>query len=439
VRAVLKPRSDGRLRTMGRSSSLRFVIGQQEMCLRQPTAKTAQEQAAIEAVLRANPNIKRLAPFGDEQFKLLASSAWKQCVERGRNVMEDGDLNNASFFIVASGSFEVSASELFDVVTLKDMSYLSRPKLEPAQATDKWRSDEKVKTVRRVGPNTCFGDSSMLYNAPRWTTVTALGPSSVWVISQANFKIAQIQATQPMPSEKSPADEKLIADALRANKNLRRLTGLGSTHIRELVSAAWKEVVPQGHVLMREGDLNADALYIVGDGLLELVGSEPFEVVSHGEVSYLSRAAHSGEELSKPAFSFGPPGLRAASPRPTPPIFDMTTKFKIQPPGVAGTKVAAGGKFDPKEAMPAGMDAYMTQDQYEKCINDVNEIIDTKSSVGEGAGAMIGAVLTFGISTKFTNTVDPAMKAYDGFPGLKITSYFGGNQYGGKHFMLEKK
>jgi len=138
-------------------------------------------------------------------------------------------------------------------------------------------------------------------------------------------------------------------------------------------------------------------------------------------------------------FSFGPPGLRAASPRPTPPIFDMTTKFKIQPPGVAGTKVAAGGKFDPKEAMPAGMDAYMTQDQYEKCINDVNEIIDTKSSVGEGAGAMIGAVLTFGISTKFTNTVDPAMKAYDGFPGLKITSYFGGNQYGGKHFMLEKK
>ena len=42
----------------------------------------------------------------------------------------------------------------------------------------------------------------------------------------------------------------------------------------------------------------------------------------------------------------------------------MTTTFKIQPPGVAGTKIAAGGAFDPKEAMPAGMDAYMTQEQY---------------------------------------------------------------------------
>merc|ERR1719409_2267490 len=104
----------------------------------------------------------------------------------------------------------------------------------------------------------------------------------------------------------------------------------------------------------------------------------------------------------------------------------MTTTFKIQPPGIGGTKIAAGGKFDPKEAMPAGMEAYMTQEQYEKAINEVNEIIATKSSVGEGAGAKIGAVLTLGISTMFTNTVDPAMKAYEGFPGLRVKSYFGG-------------
>ena len=69
----------------------------------------------------------------------------------------------------------------------------------------------------------------------------------------------------------------------------------------------------------------------------------------------------------------------------------------------------------------------------------MNEIIATKSSVGEGIGAKVGAVLTLGISTKFTNTVEPAMKAYEGFPGLKVKSYFSGNQYGGKHFILEKK
>lgn len=42
----------------------------------------------------------------------------------------------------------------------------------------------------------------------------------------------------------------------------------------------------------------------------------------------------------------------------------MTTTFKIQPPGVRGTKILAGGKFDPKAAMPAGMEAYMTPEQY---------------------------------------------------------------------------
>ena len=69
----------------------------------------------------------------------------------------------------------------------------------------------------------------------------------------------------------------------------------------------------------------------------------------------------------------------------------------------------------------------------------MNDIIKNNSKVGNNAGEVALAVVTFGISTAWTNPVEPAMKAYEGFPGLKVTKYFSGNQYGGKHFMLEKK
>jgi len=254
----------------------------------------------ITSVLRANPNLKKLAPLKEEQLRSLARTAWLEHGDSGRHLMREGDLSNQKFFIVASGSFEIVAHEPFEVVTHDGLSYLSRPE-QPHKATDGWAKRDQVKTVRQVGPKTCFGDSSMLYGAPRWATMTALEGSSVWVISQANFKVAQMQATESAPAGKTAKDEDLIAEALRANLNLQRLTTMGSTHIKDLVGVAWKEVLVEGQVLMREGDLNADALYIVGDGSLEFSGSEPFEVVSSGEVSYLSRAAHCGEQLKQPA------------------------------------------------------------------------------------------------------------------------------------------
>jgi hypothetical protein len=55
-----------------------------------------------------------------------------------------------------------------------------------------------------------------------------------------------------------------------------------------------------------------------------------------------------------------------------------------------------------------------------------------------GTGGTALAVVTFGISTKWTNTIEPALKKYDAFPGTKIKSYFHGSQYGLKHFILEK-
>lgn len=244
----------------------------------------------IVASLKNNPNLQHLAQFSEEQLEQLVKVAWKEVVESGREIMTEGDLNNAKFFIIAEGTFEVVASGPFEVVTHSGMSYLSRPEQVP-EPTSK-------KTVRRVGRCGSFGDSSMLYDTPRWGTATALERAVVWVISHSNFKVIQQLSAQGPSTEKSPEDEQMLANALRANANLQRLTPLNHEHVKGLVKIAWQKVLSPGHTLMHEGDLNADAFYIVGSGLLEFVGSEPFEVQTIGDVSHLSRAAHSGQALS---------------------------------------------------------------------------------------------------------------------------------------------
>ena len=49
------------------------------------------------------------------------------------------------------------------------------------------------------------------------------------------------------------------------------------------------------------------------------------------------------------------------------------------------------------------------------------------------------AVVTFGISTMWTNGLDQMILETDKFPGMKVTSFSGGNQYGGKHIILKPK
>jgi cGMP-dependent protein kinase len=139
----------------------------------------------------------------------------------------------------------------------------------------------------------------MFYGVPRWATMTALERSDVWVLSQSTFRTVQMQiATE---SAKSAEDCELISEALAVNGNFRNLVKLGKEHIDQLVQMAWVKSRAKGEVEMKEGDLNADAFYIIGGGEWEFRGTEPYEVVTGKgrlNVAYLSRAAHTGERLT---------------------------------------------------------------------------------------------------------------------------------------------
>jgi len=285
-------------RTMGRSNSLKFIPGNLELSQRSPTEKTFQDEELIAQCLRSNQNMKRFAEFSDAQINLLVGVAWKEIAPKGWILMSEGSLHNSVFYIVASGSFEIVAREPFEVVKHCSNFYLDRPDppSQPAQV-ETWQS--RPLTVQRVGMRTTVGDSSMIYGTPRWAKVTAMEQSVVWVISQSDFHIVRLQATDAQQIETYPDDKELIAKALQANANLQALTPLDTGHVMQLVPLARRVVVEQGQVFMNEGDLQADAFYIVGEGSFEVSSSEPLTIVAQGGVSYLSQLPQSDQPLDQ--------------------------------------------------------------------------------------------------------------------------------------------
>lgn len=286
---------------MGRSNSLKYRIGHETLVRRLLSEKTPEDEALISKSLTFNPNIQKIVPLQKEHIQKLTDYAFKQNVRAGEVLCHEGELNAASFFIVSRGTFEVRSAFPFDVMVKEDMSYLVRPQkvlMPKGVGINRFKATEPV--VKEVGVRASFGDSSMMYGAPRWTKCTALEDSEVWVISDANYKTVRMQALLGSDAaKKEPEEVRLMTRAMEVNENLQRLTRLTSKHISELVKVAWKEVVPEGVIFMHEGDLNADACFIVAKGTFEMIGSEPFEVVQRGDVSHLHRAAHTGAELEK--------------------------------------------------------------------------------------------------------------------------------------------
>mmetsp|Transcript_90974 Transcript_90974/g.175121 ORF Transcript_90974/g.175121 Transcript_90974/m.175121 type:complete len:830 (+) Transcript_90974:93-2582(+) len=268
---------------------------------------SVEERTFLLDVLRENPHLQRLVRLDEEHLELFAKSASRQTYAAGEVLMTEGSLTNSTFYIVDSGMMEISGYTPFLIVEHNPCTkYLCRP-LELVSP-----EDTSERTVFSVGRGLCIGDMSMAFNQPRLATAVATQPSVVWVFGQAAFKIVQNKALLSLMGDssvqdhnpsgqrfsvgsKSFLDEQVIAEALAKNANLQMLVPLSSEHIKQLVNIATRQELAEGKILMYEGDLNAEAFYIVGEGTLEATGTEPFEVVTVGNSSYFHNAAHTGE------------------------------------------------------------------------------------------------------------------------------------------------
>eukprot|EP00930_Biecheleria_cincta_P010203 TRINITY_DN11219_c0_g1_i1.p1 TRINITY_DN11219_c0_g1~~TRINITY_DN11219_c0_g1_i1.p1 ORF type:complete len:880 (+),score=134.03 TRINITY_DN11219_c0_g1_i1:34-2640(+) len=306
-------------RTMGRCNSLTFTRGAQELSIRPPSEKTPEEKQMLTTSIRSNPKLQRLANFSEEHIDLLVSTAHKEVFEAGEYIMTEGDLDNKTFYVTASGEFEVSSSEPFKVVYRDD----GHADLAPSEAPPEWLQSEsqtraaQPKATQTIGKMVCLGVSTMMNCTPRKTTIRALGRCVLWVFCEASVKIVAEQAQEASSASKSPEEMRLVSEVLEANGNLQGLIPLRSRHFETLARVAFKREVDEGNVIMREGDLNADGFYIVGEGLLEFTSSEPFQVVESRGMFHLARGEGSAKTTREcgVGLSFGELSMLGCTPR----------------------------------------------------------------------------------------------------------------------------
>jgi len=210
-------------------------------------------QAKMEFLARV-PLMKRLPK---DQHPLVASVCEVKDYVKGSAVIQQGESGD-EFFVIFKGEASVH---------VKDEKGVSK-KLATLKAGD------------------YFGENALLRDETRTATIIAESQLSTFSILRGNFQELGLndklqfqnrravgggggndgaESKAKPPSEKTVADVKHIGDAIRRNENLQTITTLDDARVQSFVTVMWKEIIPKGHDIIVEGDLNADFFYVVAD------------------------------------------------------------------------------------------------------------------------------------------------------------------------------
>eukprot|EP00928_Gymnodinium_smaydae_P069301 TRINITY_DN5273_c0_g1_i2.p1 TRINITY_DN5273_c0_g1~~TRINITY_DN5273_c0_g1_i2.p1 ORF type:complete len:810 (+),score=92.31 TRINITY_DN5273_c0_g1_i2:70-2499(+) len=154
------------------------------------------------------------------------------------------------------------------------------------------------KQVAALHAGDYFGEQALLRYSSRKSTIVASTFVSTLKITSALFESLGLHRAFKMqpehtvqagtsemkslpPSNKTPAERKLISEALMSNPNITSLIGVESKLVERLVHAAWKQSVTSGTVVIQQGDIVADYLYVVQEGSFD-VTLAPFDYTSEG-------------------------------------------------------------------------------------------------------------------------------------------------------------
>lgn len=156
----------------------------------------------------------------ESQSRVIVASMYVEKVKPKDVIIKQGDLGDA-FYVIESGSFDVIVDG---------------------------------KSVAVLGPDKCFGELALLYDAPRNATVVALEKATVWVVRRPMFRMAIKQ----MYVEQSARYEEILQKIdLFKNMTEERLRKIGDVAIRRIYPPK-TDIVVAGQ--------KGDVFYVIMDG-----------------------------------------------------------------------------------------------------------------------------------------------------------------------------
>ena len=165
-----------------------------------------------------------LRSLTEDQVNFLVIGFTMLGIEEGETVISQGEAGD-HFYIVASGTYQASLSQL----------------------------DNKVVAKYKTGES--FGELALLYNSPRAATVTCTGSGSVWALERKRFRHVMVQTNSTSLSSK----------AERFLKSVPMLSALTDGQRHSLADVMEEIYYTDQEYVVTMGDI-ADALFFIKSG-----------------------------------------------------------------------------------------------------------------------------------------------------------------------------
>mmetsp|Transcript_130916 Transcript_130916/g.245018 ORF Transcript_130916/g.245018 Transcript_130916/m.245018 type:complete len:820 (-) Transcript_130916:263-2722(-) len=212
---------------------------------KEPTPKTDEDRTLISKALRSNANLQTMVKLDDARVNAMIDCMWKEDVAAGEEIIKENDLNADYFYIVSSGSFEITTD-----VDGEDGG---------AQSAEKAAVGGEEKVVGQVPAGGSFGELALLYFVPRAATVKAKEKAVVFVIDRGNFKNILMMAS----------DDKL-AQYEKYLENCQILAPLVTEEKKEVAKALIEMHFNSGEVVLQQGE-PGNTFYILYEGKVKIL------------------------------------------------------------------------------------------------------------------------------------------------------------------------
>lgn len=206
--------------------------------IKPPSPKSAEETARITEALKSNTNLNNMITLDDAKTKAMVELMWKEDVKKDTKIITEGDLNADYFYVVNSGTFEVS-------------------KIPDGQSADKHVG--RSNSIGTIEAGKSFGELALLYFAPRAATITALSDSTVFLIARQQFK--EILET---------AQKNVAATYIKYLDKVEILAPLKANEKKQLAEALTDFAFSQGENIFEQGEKGA-LFYILIEGEVSVV------------------------------------------------------------------------------------------------------------------------------------------------------------------------